>query len=454
VERIKKQKSISKIFAIYVVVFCITSIISVLLYMGIFVIGLRSGIILPANYYEKTIEKYREDISKAKDVQKIIPKECKYAVYSLDGEVLQGNISREKAIDIWNFIKSNKASKSKFFYKIIQRKDGICVVEYRLNASFKNPTLRKYIKNPEGILFILLFALFVVQIIILSKCFKKRLKKEMKILKDITENIQMKNLEFKVKYSNIVEINDVINALDKMKTELNDSLTKQWDMEETRKEQIGALAHDIKTPLTIIRGNSELLGESDLNAEQTKFNNATLNEIKDMEFYIKSLIEITRSEKEAVIQKKQVNVMDFIDDITKSASLISKNKNLNFKSQIKNIPEFIFVDEIALKRVINNIISNSIDYSLNNGEILFTVDSDDKNIQFIIEDSGKGFTKEEISFATKQFFQGDKSRNSKNHYGMGLYIAKRIIEKHNGSIILENSKSLKGAKVILNLPNS
>jgi signal transduction histidine kinase len=223
-------------------------------------------------------------------------------------------------------------------------------------------------------------------------------------------------------------------------------------MEETRKEQIGALAHDIKTPLTIIRGNSELLGESDLNAEQTKFNNGTLNEIKNMEFYIKSLIEITRSEKEAVIQKKQVNVMDFIDDITKSASLISKNKNLNFKSQIKNIPEFIFVDEIALKRVINNIISNSIDYCLNNGEILLTVDSDDKNIQFIIEDSGKGFTKEEISFATDQFFQGDKSRNSKNHYGMGLYISKKIMKKHNGSIILKNSESLKGAKVILILP--
>lgn len=453
-EGIKKQKSISKIFAIYVVVFCITSIIPVLLYMGIFVIGLRSGIILPANYYEKTIEKYREDISKAKDVQKIIPKECKYAVYDLNGKILQGNVSQDKALDMWNIVKGNKIINGKYFYKIIQRDNGICVVEYRLNASFKNPTLRKYIKNPEGILLILLFALFVMQIIIFSKCFKKRLQKEMKILKDITENIQMENLEFKVKYSNIVEINDVINALDKMKTELNDSLTKQWDMEETRKEQIGALAHDIKTPLTIIRGNSELLGESDLNAEQTKFNNGILNEIKNMELYVKSLIEITRSEKEAVIEKKQVNVMGFIDDITKSASLISKNKNLSFKSRVKNIPEFIFIDEIALKRVINNIISNSVDYSLENGEILLTVDSDDKSIQFIIEDSGKGFTKEEISFATKQFFQGDKSRNSKNHYGMGLYIAKRIIEKHNGSVILDNSEALKGAKVILNLPNS
>lgn len=451
-ERIKKQKSISKIFAIYVVVFCMVTISVAVIDLRLFFIGLNKGFILPANYYERKIENQRSEIAKAKDVKKLIPEECNYAVYDLNGKTLQANVSQDKALDMWNVVKNNKISNGKYFYKIIQRNNEICVVEYIIDISFANPTLRKYIKNLQSVWLIVLFALFVIQIIIFSKCFQKRLKKEMKILKDTTENIQMENLEFKVQYSNIVEINDVINALDKMKNKLSESLTKQWNMEETRKEQIGALAHDIKTPLTIIRGNSELLGESDLNAEQTKFNNGTLNEIKNMEFYIKSLIEITRSEKEAVIQKKQVNVMDFIDDITKSASLISKNKNLNFKSQIKNIPEFIFVDEIALKRVINNIISNSIDYCLNNGEILLTVDSDDKNIQFIIEDSGKGFTKEEISFATDQFFQGDKSRNSKNHYGMGLYISKKIMKKHNGSIILKNSESLKGAKVILILP--
>ncbi|EDS78550.1 subtilin biosynthesis sensor protein SpaK [Clostridium botulinum C str. Eklund] len=451
-ERIKRQKSISKIFAIYVVLFCTVTIIVAIISLRLCIIGLNKGFILPANYYERKIENQRSEIAKAKNVKKLIPEECNYAVYDLNGKMLQGNVSQDKALDMWDLVKNNKISNEKYFYKIIQRNNGICVVEYTFNVSFANPTLRKYIRNIERVSLIVLFILFVIQIIIFSKYFKKRLQKEMKILKDTTENIQMENLEFKVKYSNIVEINDVINALDKMKTKLSDSLTNQWNMEETRKEQIGALAHDIKTPLTIIRGNSELLEELELNDEQTKFNDATLNEIKNMEFYIKSLIEITRSEKEAVIEKKQVNLVEFIDDIKNSANFISKNKNLTFKSKIKNIPEFIFVDEVALKRVINNIISNSVDYCMQNGEILLTVDSDDKNIQFTIEDSGKGFTKEEISFATDQFFQGDKSRNSKNHYGMGLYISKKIIGKHNGNITLDNSRELGGARVILNLP--
>ncbi|KEI14799.1 sensor histidine kinase [Clostridium haemolyticum] len=451
-ERIKGEKSISKIFAIYVVLFCTVTIIVAIISLRLCIIGLNKGFILPANYYERKIENRRSEIAKAKDVKKLIPEECNYAVYDLNGKILKTNVSQDKALDMWDVLKNNEMSNGRYFYKIIQRNNGICVVEYNFNVSFANPTLRKYIKNIEVASLIVLFILFVIQIIIFSKCFKKRLKKEMKILKDITENIQMENLEFKVNHSNIVEINDVINALDKMKTKLSESLTKQWNMEETRKEQIGALAHDIKTPLTIIRGNSELLGELDLNVEQTKFNDGNLNEIKNMEYYIKCLIEITKAEKEAVVQKRQINLMDFIDDITKSASFIGKNKNFTFESQIKNIPEFIFVDEIALKRVINNIISNSVDYCMQNGEILLTVDSNYKSIQFIVEDSGKGFTKEEISFATEQFFQGDKSRNSKNHYGMGLYISKKLIEKHNGNIILQNSKTLGGAKVIIEVP--
>lgn len=131
---------------------------------------------------------------------------------------------------------------------------------------------------------------------------------------------------------------------------------------------------------------------------------------------------------------------------------MSMNKELDFISEIKDIPKIIFVDEMALKRAIINVISNSIDYCGLNGKILFYVDNNDKNIRFIIEDSGRGFTKEELNSATEQFFQGDKGRNSKNHYGMGLYIVRRFIEQYNGRMCLSNSEKLGGAKVILELP--
>ncbi|MBV1822162.1 hypothetical protein KUA25_29560, partial [Bacteroidales bacterium MSK.15.36] len=110
--------------------------------LSLFVIGLNKGFILPANYYERKIENQRNEIAKAKDVKKLIPQECNYAVYDLNGKIIQGNVSQDKALDMWNIVKGNKIINGKYFYKIIQRDNGICVVEYRLNASFKNPTLR------------------------------------------------------------------------------------------------------------------------------------------------------------------------------------------------------------------------------------------------------------------------------------------------------------------------
>lgn len=173
-----------------------------------------------------------------------------------------------------------------------------------------------------------------------------------------------------------------------------------------------------------------------------------------MESYIKSLIEIMKSEKEPAIEKKKTDLKTFVNEIIEQGISMSINKQLRFISEINELPEFALIDEVELKRAINNIISNAIDYSKVNGEVIFSVDFKDKYIRFIIEDSGRGFTKEELGSATEQFFQGDKSRSSKSHYGMGLYIAKKFIERHNGRIYLSNSEKLGGAKVILELPST
>ena len=116
------------------------------------------------------------------------------------------------------------------------------------------------------------------------------------------------------------------------------------------------------------------------------------------------------------------------------------------------MPNKINVDPHMLKRALLNIISNAVDYGQEEGILCFTACIVNESIEFIVEDSGKGFTNEEIKYAKEQFYQGDKSRNSKNHYGMGLYIAQKFIENHNGSIILSNSEKLSGAKVTVTIP--
>lgn len=447
-----RQKNIGRIFARYIIYFCATTIVASIFIFVLFGFMLQKKIILPANYYEQYIEQNRSAIATAVDVKSLIPQECKYAVYNLHGKLVQGNVSEEKALDMWKILKHNKPIEGNYFYKIIQRKDEICMVEYSLVAKFSNPVLQKYIPSAEKIFLLQYIILFISEVIIFSKCFRRRLLKEMKIIKDTTENIHMGNLEFEIKYSNIIEINDILSALDKMKIELQQSLNKQWKMEQTRKEQMTALAHDIGTPLTILKGNAELLNELDLNSDQGTFVKNILSESGKMEAYMKALIQIMNSEREAVIEKKEIDLQNFIQDILEAGYSMARDKRLEFIREIGEMPKSFSADEIALHRAITNVISNAIDYSPVNGKILFQVDTNNEHIRFIIEDSGRGFTQEELNYAAEQFFQGNKSRNSKNHYGMGLYIAKEFLRQHNGNLYLGNSKKTGGAKVTLEIP--
>ena len=451
-ERIRKEKSISKIFTKYVLFFCIVTLLMAGTGLFLFSIGINSNLILPANYYERNIEINRDKIAEAHDVSDLIPERCRYAVYDFEGNVYESNVLDDKADKMLDVIQNDIRSNGQYYYKVIQRQDGICVIEYTVRAQFADPVLNKYMPNAELIFDIIFLILFICEILIFSMMFKKRMEKEIKVLKDTTMKIQMENLDFKVKYSGVSEINEVITSLDKMKNELNKSLKVQWNMEQARKEQIAALAHDLKTPLTIIKGNSELMGEMDLDEEASEYNECILNEIENMESYIKTLIEIMKAENETHSIEKEFNLKNFVDELIDTGETLSRNKKAYFQSEAENIPESIKGDEAALKRAVINVISNAVDYIDENGKIILSVNKKDNNIFFIVEDSGKGFDNEELKYASNQFYQGNKSRNSRNHYGMGLYIAKNIIENHGGQIYLNNSKKLGGAMVILKLP--
>ncbi|NJA30077.1 two-component system sensor histidine kinase, partial [Clostridioides difficile] len=142
---------------------------------------------------------------------------------------------------------------------------------YKIVSEYSSPILRAYLPKPEILGMIIFSIIFFIEIVILSKVFGKKFNIEMELLKNTTEKIEQQDLDFVVESSKIYEINNVLFSMDKMKLALKDSLEKQWMLEENRKEQISALAHDIKTPLTIIHGNTDLLIEINENPELLEY---------------------------------------------------------------------------------------------------------------------------------------------------------------------------------------
>ncbi|MDA1536294.1 sensor histidine kinase [Bacillus cereus group sp. TH254-2LC] len=450
-EKVKKQVNLSKILIQYIFAFSIGTIALVTFFMILFQVGVNAEIILPANYYEKQIESQRDAIVKVEQDDDQILKQYKYVVYDFSGNVIQGRINKDYAGQIWNNIHKDEKGDSTYYYAVIERDKDICVILYTLHATFKNPFLQKYLPSPEVCEIVLFILLFVAEVIFLSRSFGKSLSKEMLILRKVTDKIQKEDLDFQVEQSKIKEVNEVLTSLVKMKDELNHSLRTQWNMETNRREQIVALAHDIKTPLTILRGNAELLNESMLDSNQKKCNEHILKSIDEMEIYMKSLLDITKCEEGAPLQFKQTDLHDFIHNIIEESAICVLGKQLNLIENVQDIPNFIPIDETALKRAIMNIMMNAIEYSPTKGDLMFSVEMISEKLQFIVEDSGRGFTGEEMHSATEQFYRGDKSRNSKDHHGMGLYIAKSFAKQHGGNLYLSNSEKLHGAKVVLEI---
>lgn len=443
-------------FIRYIIYFILATALLIYIFIFGFSIILQHNIVLPANYFEKKIEENKDMILKSHTVTKnMIPDGCNYGVYDKYGKILYGNFPYKKSQRAWNVVRNNEYMDGivyKRYYKAFYRHNEVCIIEYSLAVQFRNPFLRKYLINPELLSYILFFSAFVAEVLLLSSKFGRKFSGEMNILMNITDKIKKQDLNFKSKQSSIYEIDEVINSLDDMKIALKDSMEKQWNMEKSRKIQISALAHDIKTPLTIIKGNSELLRETCQDKDYLKYNENVLKSTNQIEHYLKLLIHITKSENSIKLKLFRVESKVFFKNIIESGKALVLEKNIQFIVEIKNIPEFFYADQEMLRRSIINVISNAVEYCPENGKVLFKAYRNKTMLEFLIADSGMGFSKEELKSALQQFYRGDKSRTSKNHYGLGLYITEKFIKLHRGEIALSNSRELGGAEVLLRIP--
>ncbi|MBC3889632.1 GHKL domain-containing protein [Acetobacterium paludosum] len=451
-ERAIKTKSIRYVFISYVVKFCIIVIATVILMCIVLEAGFLSGIILPANHAENIINEAVVHIKDYSSYADWMPYGCTYAVYDEAGRVKESNIDEAESLVMWQDVQNGVSNKGDSYYKIIRTANDTGIIKYKLYPRYSNENWNKYLPGPSVFTILIFIVLFILETIILANRFTKRLNREVQLLKDTTDKIQMDNLEFQVASSEIIEINDVLASIDKMKVELKNSLTRQWILEEGKKKQISALVHDLKTPLTVIRGNAELIEETELNKEQRVCSVSVQKSVADMEQYLMTLMDIIESEKENNLVVKDISFTILMETIISDARLIAGQKNIRLTLIQESVPAIITVDETAIKRCLLNVISNAVEHTPTGGEIFLNASEKGKFLYFMVEDSGPGFSGEEMKSALEQFYQGEKSRNSREHYGLGLYIVDNLVKNHGGSVKLLKSEKIGGAKVEIKIP--
>lgn len=448
-----KGQSLKNILFKYLLSIALGLVISVGLIMAFISASYQFKWIFPANYTENLILEKRTDIATAKNFEKsLLPDNTSYLFLSKDEKVIETNMNKNIKDIAFNYHKGSVNSNSNLSFMEIQRSDGYVLVAYDLKPFYKSPWMQKNLPQINILLLTLLIIFCFISIITITLIWAKKISKELNPLLEASEEIRKQNLDFQVKKSNVQEFNVILESLEKIKLGLSESLRTNWREEEKKRNQISALSHDIKTPVSIIKGNSELLGETKLTEEQETYLNYIRKNTSRIDKYIQTLMLVNKSNQANELNFTQIRAKEFVENIEKLAKEFTSTYKLNLLEDINYDDDFLIVDLKNFERAFLNILSNAKEQSPKNSTIKLIICSKAAKLEISILDQGHGFTGEDLLYAKDQFYQGDKSRHSKENHGIGLFVAEQIIDMHGGSLVLENRTDEIGAKVSILLP--
>lgn len=263
-------------------------------------------------------------------------------------------------------------------------------------------------------------------------------------LREAAQNITNGNLDFEIDVRGNNEIDDLFRDFEIMRVKLRDTSSESAASERKSKELIRNISHDLKTPLTAIKGYVEGLrdGIADTPEKRDKYLKTIYKKATDMDRLIDELTLYSKIDTNKIPYSfNKIVANDFFEDCRDSLSVELEAKGIDFtyENMLQDNVEII-ADGEQLGRVVDNIISNSIKYqSIDKLHINLSIKDEGDFIRVAFSDNGKGISKKDLPYIFDRMYRTDESRNSATGgSGIGLAIVKKIIEDHGGQIWAES----------------
>lgn len=264
--------------------------------------------------------------------------------------------------------------------------------------------------------------------------------KPLRSLKRAAEEIKDGNLDFEVVQQSDDEIGELSKAFEEMRRKLKKSVELQLQYEENRKELISNISHDLKTPVTAIKGYAHGIMDGVTNSPDKleKYIRTIYTKAADMDRLIDELFLFSKLDLGKVpFQFETVDLGQYVMDCAQELQFDMEKKGVHFTlTELPKEPLLVTADRDKLRRVLLNIIENAVKYSdEGNCRITLTLREIDGNAVIQIKDSGQGISEEALPHIFDRFYRADPSRNTATGgSGLGLAIAKQIMEEHGGRI--------------------
>ncbi len=325
-------------------------------------------------------------------------------------------------------------------------------------AQFTPADILDYITGKTGLLILIVVLLYAASVLIIAAIASQSISKPIKELKKGAEEITKGNFDYQIEYKSKNEIGKTADAFNDMKTQLALSIEEQHIMEQSRREMIAGVAHDLRTPLTSVKGYVEGLldGIANTPEKQERYLKTIHSSTLDMEKMLNDLLTFSMLDLGKIkLQRDNINISAFIEDFAEKAQSNYESSDFEvFYTNNCSKNTLVLVDTSRFLRVLENIVSNSYKYRKKNDkskiEIILT--EYEKSVIIEFKDNGIGVDENKLNNIFETFYRVDPARsNVRDGNGLGLSVCKQIVELHGGTI-WATGKLGEGLEIHISMP--
>ena len=393
---------------------------------------INTGIVYPANYAEMNSDTVKYEFLKEDWNIDKIPFFYEYQLRD-NGEIIENTIDERYNKKISEALQKGESSKDKIIgsdvFKAFKNGNKDLIIKYKICAIPTNPNVYKIIRNFELVFYISMFCLWLIGFIYLISNLTRILRCEIRKISKANDSIEKLQLEFEREHSDYIEISGILDSIDSMARSLKASLEKQWNMQMTQREMIESITHDVRTPITLIKGNIELLKEDQENVLERAED--ALSGVERLEYFLKKLndfSDLTEVPKEVVSK----GVLDYWIKIVTS---ICKLKGFSL-SILSYDASNIKLDKNSISIAIQNLVNNAIENSSVGSTIFIGFYDDIDDYTIVVRDQGDGLNND-ILYNLREKYVSTKMYDN-NIHGLGLSIVTKILETNKGQLLLKN----------------
>lgn len=271
--------------------------------------------------------------------------------------------------------------------------------------------------------------------------YRHKLKKPIAELAAASGEIAENNLDFKITYENRDEMGQLCKEFERMREQLVKNNRELWNALEEERILRAAIAHDIRSPLSVLKGYQEMLmdfvPDGIINTEEAmEMLSESKKQIERMDVFVDTMQKLSSLDHREMLAS-EISGKQLEKELQAELDILGKGKEIDTVLEVSGTKECFLGDKEVILEVVENLLSNALRYGKEQVEIKVSVTGEE--LEICVRDDGNGFTRD-IEEVTKAFYK-QNVKDSLKHEGMGMYISRLYCEKHGGKLLLENEES-------------